>query len=146
MFYDVIQSFVESCFISWLLFFWLIFVHSIGAKDLMVSMKQFVVPKAIICTFIFIDLVSLRFYMFTSFSLDPFFSNLKARQAGDIYGYLSAIAVGMMGAYLVYFIILTTKALNQLKFFAPAYRFLFGTTIFVMLCCILIICNNGQAS
>ncbi len=39
MIYDIVQSFFESCFIAWLLFFWLVFMHSIASKDLVVGMR-----------------------------------------------------------------------------------------------------------
>ena len=121
-------------------------MHSIASKDLVVSMRQFVVPKAVLCTLIFTNLVALRLYMFTEFSMDPFFSKLKARKTNNLYAYLSAFAVGLMGLYVLYFIILTKKALDTIKFFNPAYRVVVGTTIFVMLVCTIILGNNGQAS
>ena len=39
MMYDMLQSFCESCFIAWVLFFWLVFIHSVASTDLAITVR-----------------------------------------------------------------------------------------------------------
>ena len=64
----------------------------------------------------------------------------------NMYTILSVISIILLCLYTVYFIMLTKKALETIKYLNPAYRFAFGVTIFVMTISAVILAQNGQAA
>lgn len=70
--YYLYQGFVESLFISILLLFWLIIIHSMSTNradgQIDISPNKFFFPKLGICFAYFIQLVVMRIYVYVQFA------------------------------------------------------------------------------
>ena len=114
--YSIQQTFFESLFIAMLLFFWLLFVHSISVSTLIaISPMAFFAPKIALGVGNFLYLLGLRAFIYISFAQDPFFSVVEGHHVNMAYYILRYIGLALMLSYLVYFVILMLKASETIK-------------------------------
>merc|ERR1712216_633634 len=87
----------------------------------------------------------MRIYVFIQFSRNPFYDPRLAVHS-NFYMTLSVLSTLILAVYVIFYMVLTKKALDSVKHLNPAYRFAFGVTIFVTLISAVILFLNGQAA
>ena len=147
--YSLVQSVCESFFIALLFFFWLMLLHSIAQQDNIITIgwRQFYFPKVFICCFLWLYLVTMRLYVYISYSQDPFFELfLQAERFDGYFRYLQSFGLLVITLYLVYFVMILAKALVVIKTLKKTYRYSLALTMFTLATSLTLMYNNGQAS
>jgi hypothetical protein len=108
--YRLQQSLLESAFLALLMFFWLMFVHSISISTMLaISPTNFFAPKLCLTVLFFTYLVYFREFVYSAFAQDPFFS-LKNHRKDLIQSKTFFFGAMMSVLYLIYFGLLALKA------------------------------------
>lgn len=145
--YSIQQTFFESLFIAMLLFFWLLFVHSISVSTLVaISPTGFFAPKIALGVSNFIYLICLRAFIYISFAQDPFFSVVEGHHVNTFYYVLRYVGIVLTLAYLVYFVVLMLKASETIKQFKSQYMLVTCYTLMVVLTSAALMTAGGQVS
>ena len=80
-----------------LLLFWLIIMHSISTNaksgKTEVTAKKFFFPKLVICGAYFVQLVTMRIFVYVQFSQDPFFDALEEHHMTKTYDILHVFGI-----------------------------------------------------
>ena len=147
--YAFYQSIVESTFIGLIYFFWLLLLHSIAQQDNIITIgrKQFYIPKATVCGALWVYLVAMRLYVYIQYSQDPFFDIfVAAGRFGDFFSFLQTFGTIVICMYLVYFLMILSKAMSVIKHLKKTYRYALALTLFCLFLSLALLYFNGQAS
>ena len=145
LWYELIQSALESAFIAMLMFFWLLLLHSIASQDNIITIapQNFFYPKIGICTLYFIYLFTMRLYLHIMYSQNPFFDLVTEQNLSMFYSMTYSFGIVLLSLYIIYLICITYKALNVIRFLKKSYRYAIGSTIFVMSVSSVLMLANG---
>lgn len=111
-----------------------------------VTAKKFFFPKLVICGAYFVQLVTMRIFVYVQFSQDPFFDALEEHHMTKTYDILHVFGIIFGSVYLFYFGILTYAAFNIIKYEDDNYRFSIGSTVLTMAISSILMIFNGQVS
>ena len=112
--YHLQQSLFESAFLALLMFFWLMFVHSISVSTLLaISPTNFFAPKMCLTLGLFCYLVYFREFVYSAFAQDPFYS-LKNHRKDLVRSSHFIVGAVLSSLYLIYFLLLAAKAASTI--------------------------------
>ena len=143
--YQLIFAVSQATFISMILFFWLIIIHSISSNEVInIDEKRFYFPKIILCSSIWVVLTISMTYVDLKELQDPSF-NWKD-DLGFFYSVMQIISVILFLLYSSYFVIIAYVAFFQLKDMKKSYKFSLFMTFGVILASIALIILEGYSS
>lgn len=143
--YDVFIAWMEATFISMILFFWLIVVHSISqSEQLNVDTKWFYLPKGLICGAIWLDMMMVLTYIAIRQINDP--SYYWQDNLGDFYTVMHRISLGLLLIYTAYFVFIAFVSCSEIQQMKKSYRFVIIVTLLVISISILSLFSNGFLS
>lgn len=121
--YAITQAFFESTFISLMLFFWILTVHSVAQSEELFNIDEgkFFRPKIVLCFCLWVYMCTERTYLLIMRQKDPIYYTDPNRDSNFVTIRLCGLIFIML--YVVYLVILAYMMLYVLKDMKKSYKY-----------------------
>jgi len=143
--YKLLNCLTESTFITLMLFFWILIIHSAASTEQLLSLDQsrFYMPKVSICIFVWIYLlVETSFYETEGIA----WSAEAEYHRGIVWIIIRLAGVVILSIYLSYAALIIAGLHRVMNLMKKSYKWIMYATVFVLVTSVSILYLNGSVT